>query len=250
MHTQKYYRKPWTKDKVKLMEQFWPHFGTYGMEKLLNLDRKQIKCKATRMGLHILPLQERLCIDCRKEYQQERLRCHKCHLAKRKLRRENSRMSLEQWIGLMVNTVRYRSKSPKLETIDDMIDYFKNMSNFKGPDKKAKPLLSWTKLLLSIAKKRAIPSSDLTTEYMVELWNNQKGKCYYSGIEMVPHVNGTGRSPYSPSIDRVVPSKGYVKGNVVWTCWACNAGKSIFSVEEYVSTCQAVVDNFKNRSAQ
>ena len=84
----KYYRKPWTKEKVEIMEKWWPHFGTYGAERMLpGLTRTQIKSKATKLGLTLLSKQERLCIECRQRYQYKRdagLRCEKCHLEKRK----------------------------------------------------------------------------------------------------------------------------------------------------------------------
>lgn len=44
--------------------------------------------------------------------------------------------------------------------------------------------------------------------------------------------NGNGRSERCPSIDRIVPEKGYVKGNVAVICDRCNRIKSDGTIEE------------------
>ena len=39
-------------------------------------------------------------------------------------------------------------------------------------------------------------------------------------------VNSGYRSHNSPSLDRLIPDYGYVPGNVLYVCWACNRSKS------------------------
>lgn len=198
----KYYKKPWNESLVALMRQWWPHFGTYGMEQILfELTRSQIKSKATKMGLSLLPKTERLCVECRQKYQYKRyagLRCTTCHLNRRKLVRKRP-LTTEQWITMTTNTIKHRSKK----------------------------------------------SSDLDVDYMVQLWNQQSGKCYYSGLKMRIHQYGEKRHPLSPSVDRIDSSKGYIKGNIVWSSWICNAGKSSLSVQEYIKICRMVSEKWK-----
>ncbi len=183
------------------MEKWWPHVGTYGVERMLpGLTRSQIKSKATKMGLVLLSKQERLCIDCHEGHQYERyagLRCRKCHLARRKKVRKRPQ-TLEEWIALLTNTARHRSQVP----------------------------------------------SDLDTSYMLDLWHKQEGKCYYSGLDLHVHKYGDKRRPLSPSIDRVDSQKGYIKGNVVWSAWICNAGKSTLSVQGYIQICRMVCEKW------
>lgn len=66
---------------------------------------------------------------------------------------------------------------------------------------------------------------DIDFEYMRDLWEKQNGLCYYSLLPM----NGTPRNKRavwnSPSIDKLVPSLGYIMGNVVWCLMAVNAFK-------------------------
>lgn len=101
-------------------------------------------------------------------------------------------------------------------------------------------LRQWVGEITNTARHRSPKPSNLTTDYMIRLWNKQKGKCFYSGLELIQPVYGAGRIPLSPSIDRVNPGQGYVKGNVVWAAWICNVGKSDLLAHEYFTVCVAV----------
>lgn len=103
-------------------------------------------------------------------------------------------------------------------------------------------LPGWIKSAVNTARYRSKLPSDLTSEFMVELWNKQEGLCFYSGVKMAEPIMGGGRNSLSASIDRIDPKLGYTKNNVVWCTWICNAGKSDLSVQEYLSVCQSVVD--------
>lgn len=58
----------------------------------------------------------------------------------------------------------------------------------------------------------------ITTDDLKEIWNQQNGKCYYSGISMVTKQN----SDWMCSIERLDSQKGYVHGNVVLVCYEFN----------------------------
>lgn len=107
---------------------------------------------------------------------------------------------------------------------------------------KARDLTQWIAEAVSSARYRAKTTFDITTEYMVELWERQRGRCHYSGIELQTPTYGSGRNLYGPSIDRIRPEKGYTKGNVVWASFICNIGKSDLPVDDYIKICRAVVD--------
>jgi len=100
--------------------------------------------------------------------------------------------------------------------------------------------------LLRTARHRSSVKSDLTVECIIKLLNDQHGRCFYSGIEMEFRSFGSGRSPYSVSIDQVIPGGGYTKDNVVLCCWIVNAGKSNLSIEEYLNICQSVASYSKS----
>lgn len=82
--------------------------------------------------------------------------------------------------------------------------------------------------------------SNLTTDFMVELWERQGGLCFYSGLPMTQPNYGKSRNYTAASIDRLDPARGYLIDNVVWCRWVCNLGKNGLSLDEYVGLCSRV----------
>lgn len=77
--------------------------------------------------------------------------------------------------------------------------------------------------LRASARKRNIPFSDrLCFENLVDLWNNQKGLCYYTGIKMSFCPDD---AMHLVSVDRVDNKIGYEPENIVLCCCAFNALK-------------------------
>lgn len=98
-----------------------------------------------------------------------------------------------------------------------------------NPEKFRESLANWKKNNLanarfywikSRAKTRDIPF-DFSVEEFVNWYNSQRQCCVYCGVE--------GKL----SVDRIIPSLGYTKGNIVLACIKCNLIKSdILSYEE------------------
>ena len=76
------------------------------------------------------------------------------------------------------------------------------------------------------AKKANIPFS-IDAEYLIEIFP-EDNKCPVLGLDFQYGHN----SANSPSVDRIIPSKGYVKGNVIWISRRANVIKNDASVEE------------------
>ena len=56
---------------------------------------------------------------------------------------------------------------------------------------------------------------NLTPKYLQTLFDNCKGKCSVTGLPFDMQMGkGKKRNPYRPSVDRIDPSKGYVKRNI------------------------------------
>lgn len=68
-------------------------------------------------------------------------------------------------------------------------------------------------------------TSDLTVSYLLQLYNNQNGKCFYTGDPMVFGARKGKALPNSLSLDRLDPNKGYTIGNVVWCTYLVNTMK-------------------------
>lgn len=78
---------------------------------------------------------------------------------------------------------------------------------------------------------------NIDTDYMYDLFKEQKGKCPLTGIELLVDKS----HPYSLSIDKIVPELGYTQGNVQWTCWAANRAKGDMSTSNFINMCKQVV---------
>lgn len=67
---------------------------------------------------------------------------------------------------------------------------------------------------------------DIDTKWARSRWT---GKCEITGLPFTKNPAGWGRGPwpFSPSIDRVDPTQGYVNGNCIFVMFGLNALKSI-----------------------
>lgn len=77
--------------------------------------------------------------------------------------------------------------------------------------------------------------SDLTVEYLTDLWNNQEGKCAYTKADLVlpsyKEYKLTNHN-YKASLDRINSNSGYVIGNVQFVSYIVNNLKSNMSEED------------------
>lgn len=65
------------------------------------------------------------------------------------------------------------------------------------------------------------------------------GVCELTGL---PFVAGAGRrSPFSPSLDRIRPEGGYVRGNVRVIVWALNAGIGNWGLSDFATVAKALL---------
>lgn len=76
----------------------------------------------------------------------------------------------------------------------------------------------------------------LTKEDIYDLLEEQGGRCYYSGRELVFEYNNSNKI----SIDRIESEKGYTKDNVRLVCWVVNQAKSDSSHEEFLEMCRDI----------
>mgnify|MGYP006894093783 CR=1 FL=1 len=89
---------------------------------------------------------------------------------------------------------------------------------------------------------------NLDAEHLIDLWERQQGRCYYSN-EVLDFALTTpsGKAPHmlQPSLDRKDPAKGYTKGNVVWCAYGINRMKNDFDYDTFIRACQAVLNTSK-----
>lgn len=104
--------------------------------------------------------------------------------------------------------------------------------------------LAWlfTRRLSSIngrTRKRGLPPSDLDGSYLVGLYHKQGGLCFYTGQPLI--VAPRSSLTETISLDRLIPSDGYRKGNVVLCSFATNTAKGSLTEEEFYSFCETVL---------
>ena len=88
---------------------------------------------------------------------------------------------------------------------------------------------------------------NLTSEYLEKLYKRQKGICFYSGssMELCKREADTNRHKIF-SVDRIDPTGGYIKGNIVFCTWLINAMKLDSSKDNFLRLC-ANVTNYCQR---
>lgn len=82
--------------------------------------------------------------------------------------------------------------------------------------------------------------NDLTIDYLLYLWERQKGCCALTGIPMT-YKFYEGRVNTNVSVDRIDSTKGYSKDNVQLVCMAANQMKNDLSMEEFIKMCEYVL---------
>lgn len=95
--------------------------------------------------------------------------------------------------------------------------------------------------MLNGAKKNKSVPCNLTFNFIFK--KLQKGICERTGLRFV-YSKGK-RNLYSPSLDRIVPSQGYVQSNVRVILWAFNMFKNKYSDEQLYPIAKAFVEAHK-----
>lgn len=89
----------------------------------------------------------------------------------------------------------------------------------------------WLKRLYSQKKSACLKHGIKYTvelDYLRQLWNDQNGCCYYSKVPL----QWNNKTLYGAQLDRIVPAKGYIIGNVVWASKAFNNLKNDSSLQD------------------
>lgn len=94
-------------------------------------------------------------------------------------------------------------------------------------------------------KRNKVPTIfTITPDYLYSVWMNQEGKCALTGTIMSLEKN----TPLTLSLDKVIPEKGYIEGNVQWLCWAVNRAKGDLNTIDFYSLCKAVIEQVQRLS--
>ncbi|KKL74133.1 hypothetical protein LCGC14_2067940 [marine sediment metagenome] len=81
---------------------------------------------------------------------------------------------------------------------------------------------------------------DLDLEYLKQLWNDCNGFCSMTGVPMLKKSDGN--DPFVVCIDRIIPEKGYIKGNVRLVSLWYNTARSNWGDAFTLEMCQRVAE--------
>ncbi len=92
---------------------------------------------------------------------------------------------------------------------------------------------------------------DLDYKYLIDIYEQQKGLCYYSGLKM--NIDGKakdvgGAKADALSVDKIIPEKGYVKGNIVFCLNSINIFKGNQEMFDFKNIIKGLVFNNSEKS--
>lgn len=84
------------------------------------------------------------------------------------------------------------------------------------------------------AKTKNVPF-DIDEHYLVSLWDNMSGRCSLTGqlFDLTNWGTKGQVNPRAPSIDRIIPKLGYIKGNIRLITYHMNVALSDFGEDEF-----------------
>jgi len=97
--------------------------------------------------------------------------------------------------------------------------------------------------LKSKTKKYNLPESDIDLEYLQSIYPKDN-KCPLLGVEMIKGIGHLLQS--SPSLDRIIPELGYIKGNVMFISHRANTIKNNLTLDEM----KLLLSNWKNNEGK
>lgn len=84
---------------------------------------------------------------------------------------------------------------------------------------------------------------NLDLKYIRDIWERQGGKCALTGEDFVLKGGWS-----APSLDKIDPEKGYIKGNVQWLSQRVNLLKSNMTNEELLEICKLIVNTLERNN--
>jgi hypothetical protein len=101
----------------------------------------------------------------------------------------------------------------------------------EGQKQKERRVRLWQNTLIHDSRYRGVNNS-LTVDDINELFEKQNGLCYWFKIPLIP--SNKHKHPQQPSLDRLDRNKGYVKDNVVLTCYSANIGRNENDLDTWI----------------
>jgi len=88
-----------------------------------------------------------------------------------------------------------------------------------------------------------VPVMDNLREYLTELWKEQNGLCFYTNKKM--ELENFKSNNLFMTVDKIIPSKGYVEGNIALCCSIVNKMKQNLSLKDLKYWCEEILNSIK-----
>lgn len=102
-------------------------------------------------------------------------------------------------------------------------------------------------------QKQWVPAKILVTPKEIEeVWNMQKGKCYWFGVKLdlgllySDHPDWMVKHPLAPSIDKIDVDGDYTKENIVICTRFANFGRNVCDFEKFHEIVETLLDGRKS----
>jgi hypothetical protein len=125
-------------------------------------------------------------------------------------------------------------------------EYYKNNIEKKKSYDKKYSYKRWALRLLQAAIKRnrkffINTIVDFDENYILDLYDNQDGFCFWYGIKM--EISEISNYPLKPSLDRLDNNKGYTRDNIVLCSLMSNLGRNMCELKDW----KFILENVKRR---
>lgn len=112
---------------------------------------------------------------------------------------------------------------------------FKKIESQKQKERRVR---LWMNTLLHDSKYRN-KINTLTISDIKEIYERQKGLCFWFKVPLIPSQNK--KHPQQPSLDRIDRNKGYTKENVVITCYSANISRNENDIETWTKFLDLII---------
>ena len=137
---------------------------------------------------------------------------------------------------------------------DDMRNYWADRYAATRKRNRASDMFLDTKLkdILTLSKSRdahlvrrnpSCTPTDLSFDFLMELWERQGGKCAISGLQMTHTCRPEDPHAHNVSLDRIDSNINYRTSNVHFVCVIINTMKWNLPMSDFVSLCRSVVEH-------
>lgn len=169
-----------------------------------------------------------VCANCKKEYKKS------LKEYKRQIKKGNNRFFCNSsCAAIKISTEIKRKGNPQYLVPDNRRDKFSSFRWFVNRAKyRSKSLQRY--------------DSNISVEYLKDIWDLQNGICPFTGWELILPNNSSypwkDKNPANASLDRIDNSKGYIEGNVRFIAFMANIARQSFTDEQLIAFCKAVAN--------